>query len=448
MADAVTVAGPEVLSASDFTGRLDLKQLRPGQQVFYELWCEDLADLKTVSAPMKGRFRTPERLGGLPSKPLRLVWGGDIAGQGYGISPEAGGYRIFDAMAERDPDVFVHCGDMMYADVPIPERVQLPEGGVWRNIVTEATSKAAETLDEFRGRYRYNFMDDHLRRFNAQVPQIITWDDHEITNDWHPCGEIWRSTAHYPTVRSMQLLRARARRALVEYTPLRWSAVDPERIYRVVPLGPLAEVFVLDNRSHRGRSTHNTQTVQGDYTQWLGAEQRRWLVQQLKASRATWKIISVGNPVGVVIRHGDTAFEGVANAEPGTPKGRELELAALLTEMKAAGVKNVVWLTADVHYAAAHHYDPSRGQGVDFEPFWEFVAGPLHAGTFGPNDLDPTFGPEVRFQKAAGAIKNLSPSAGLQFFGEVEIEPQSKVMTVTLRDREGASIWSITLPPV
>ncbi len=51
----------------------------------------------------------------------------------------------------------------------------------WRNIVT-LVAKVAETLDEFRGRYRYNLMDDNIRRFNAEVPQIWQWDDHEVAS--------------------------------------------------------------------------------------------------------------------------------------------------------------------------------------------------------------------------------------------------------------------------
>ena len=61
-----------------------------------------------------------------------------------------------------------------------------------------------------------------------------------------------------------------------------------------------------------------------------------------------------------------------------------------------------MWLTADVHYAAAHYYNPDKAQFQEFDPFWEFVSGPLHAGTFGPNELDNTFGPEVKFIKAPG----------------------------------------------
>jgi alkaline phosphatase D len=107
-----------------------------------------------------------------------------------------------------------------------------------------------------------------------------------------------------------------------------------------------------------------------------------------------------------------------------------------------------VWLTADVHYAAAHYYNPDKAQFQEFDPFWEFVAGPLHAGTFGPNELDNTFGPEVKFARSAGADRpNLPPSAGMQFFGDVKIDGATGQMTVILRDRADAALWSTTLDP-
>jgi alkaline phosphatase D len=108
----------------------------------------------------------------------------------------------------------------------------------------------------------------------------------------------------------------------------------------------------------------------------------------------------------------------------------------------------VVWLTADVHYCASHYYDPNQAKFADFEPFWEFVSGPLNAGTFGPNTLDKTFGPQVKFQSAPAAGQaNLPPSAGLQFFGSIKIDGGSRVMTVTHYDLNGKKLWSIDLQP-
>jgi phosphodiesterase/alkaline phosphatase D-like protein len=69
------------------------------------------------------------------------------------------------------------------------------------------------------------------------------------------------------------------------------------------------------------------------------------------------------------------------------------------TASKHAGIRNTVWLSANVPYTAAHYYDPGKAQFRDFEPFWEFVSGPIHAGAFGPNTLDNTFGPQLVFQK-------------------------------------------------
>ena len=65
--------------------------------------------------------------------------------------------------------------------------------------------------------------------------------------------------------------------------------------------------------------------------------------------------------------------EAIAQGD-GPPRGRELEIADLLSFIKHAGVRNTVWLTADVHYTAAHYYDPNKAVFQDFEPFWEFVS--------------------------------------------------------------------------
>ena len=106
-----------------------------------------------------------------------------------------------------------------------------------------------------------------------------------------------------------------------------------------------------------------------------------------------------------------------------------------------------MWLTADVHYCAAHYYDPSKAAFRDFDPFWEFVSGPLNAGSFGPNVLDGTFGPQVVFQKAPPpGQSNLSPFSGLQFFGEVNIGDGGD-LTVDLRDINGVSVFSKRLLP-
>ena len=75
-------------------------------------------------------------------------------------------------------------------------------------------------------------------------------------------------------------------------------------------------------------------------------------------------------PLGLTIPDGDAAIEALANGDPGPPRGRELELAGLLAQLRAGGVRNLVFVTADVHYTAAHRYDPARAIFSAFNQEW------------------------------------------------------------------------------
>ena len=220
------------------------------------------------------------------------------------------------------------------------------------------------------------------------------------------------------------------------------------RIYRKLSYGPMLDVFVLDMRSYRGANDDNL----GAAKPFLGREQLDWLKRGLRKSKAQWKVIAADMPIGLGVPDGEVSsgvarWEAVANGDPGPAQGREVEIAELLGFLRAQQVRNFVFLTADVHYCAAHHYHPDRAAFQDFEPFWEFVAGPLNAGSFGPNPLDKTFGPEVVFEKAPPA-QNTSPFAGFQFFGEVNIEGGSGEMSVVLRDLNGVAVFEKKLQPV
>jgi alkaline phosphatase D len=125
-----------------------------------------------------------------------------------------------------------------------------------------------------------------------------------------------------------------------------------------------------------------------------------------------------------------------------------LEIADLLAFIKREDIRNVHWITADVHYAATHRYDPNRAQFSDFLPFYEFVSGPLCAGGFGPNLLDKTFGPQVVFQKVPPAGRfDLAPSEGSCHFGHVKIDGRTGAMTVTHHDAMGGVLHALDLAP-
>lgn len=441
--DAQGMHGPAVIAASDFTGKVDLRGLPAGQRVFYRVQFQDLRNLKLFSEPVVGQFVTPPEPTGQPRN-VKVAFTGDVCGQGWGIDLARGGLQMFQTMQRAQPDLFIHLGDTIYADNPIPAEVKLDDGSLWKNVTSEGKSQVAQTLADFRGCYLYNHLDDHFRRFNASTSQLVLWDDHETHNNWFPQGR-------YEDMRyeeqSSALLAARARTAFMEYQPIRQLAPDRERIYRSQRFGPLLEVLAWDMRSYRGANSPNRQTELTPESSILGATQLAWLKSRLAASTATWKVIASDMPLGLIVtdKHGS---EAVANGDAGPPLGRELEIADLLRFIKDRGIQNVVFITADVHYAAAHHYDPARGKFSEFSPFWEFIAGPAHAGTFGPGRLDPTFGPEVKFLSIPPGMKgNRPPSEGLQFFGTLEIDAPSKTLTAKLHNIAGKELYSLNLTP-
>src|SRR5262245_17820237 len=157
--NARRVIGPAAIEPTDFTARVDLTELPAGQKIFYRVRFQSLDDTKVFSEPVTGSFLTTP----ITKRDLSFVWGGDVCGQGWGINPEFGGLKIYEAMRRVRPDLFIHSGDAIYADGVIPAEIKLDDGSVWKNLTTPEKSKVAETLDEFRGNYRYNLMDENLR---------------------------------------------------------------------------------------------------------------------------------------------------------------------------------------------------------------------------------------------------------------------------------------------
>lgn len=425
----------QLTPATDGTGRLRLTGLPAGQQIHYRVTLD--ADGAT-SEPVTGVFWTA------PTTPgdITMLWSADVVGQGFGRNPDLGGMRIFSTMADRNANFFLHSGDAVYADNPIKESVTLPDGRVWRNVVTEAKNAVAQTLDQYRGQYAYNLGDDNYRRFNSSVAQIVQWDDHETTNNWYPGGTVADGKGY--TERSMDVLAGRAFQAWHEWMPVEPTEAVDGRVYRKISYGPLLDVFVLDMRTYKDP---NTDSLVPD-GHILGPKQAQWLIDSLRDSKATWKIVANDLPIGVVVPDGPNGIEAVSNGDPGAPKGREAEIARVLSAIKTNKVRNVVWLTADVHYTAAHRFDPAKAVFADFDEFWEFVSGPLNAGAFGPNKLDPTFGPQAVFVHAPPADQqDSSPLDGYQHFGEVRIDGSSRELTVDLCDATGRVLFSQKLPP-
>lgn len=440
----------DALPETDFTAKTVIPDLPAGQDIFYRIRFQDLSSPTIEGNPMVGRFRTA------PSdrRSVSFVWSGDQVGQGWGIDESRGGMRTYATMLRNRPDFLIHSGDHIYADIPVLPEVKLPNGEIWKNLVTEEKTKSAETLAEFRGNWKYGLLDKNLLAFNAEIPTISQWDDHEILDNWWP-GEPLTLAVHQRrkyVEKNTLILMARANRAMREFLPMIEEPTEPGRVYRKVSYGPLLDVFMLDMRSYRGPNAENMQEAYGPDAYFLGPQQVAWLKRGLLNSRATWKVIANDMPLALIRIYDpdrNWGYEAIGQGDNGAPRGRELELADILSFIKHGEIRNIVWLTADVHYTAAHYFDPNRAAFQDFDPFWEFVSGPIHAGTGALNQIDKTFGPQVVYAKARPTDQSFSgaPSEGLQFFGHVSIDGMTEVMTVTLKDVDDHALWSTKLEP-
>ena len=130
--NARMIRGPHALANSDFTAKMNLSGLEPGQDVHYRVQFVSLDDDKATSEPVIGRIRTAP----VTRSDINFVWTGDTAGQGWGINEAWCGMRGYKAMLDQNPDFFINSGDCIYADGPLKSEVTLKDGSVWKNVMT------------------------------------------------------------------------------------------------------------------------------------------------------------------------------------------------------------------------------------------------------------------------------------------------------------------------
>ena len=113
----LNTASSDALPNHDFTAKVLLAGLPPGQDIFYRVRFEDFAE-GLSGETQTGHFKTA------PAEPasVSFVWSGDTAGQGWGIDPARGGMRTYRTMLENRPDFFIHSGDHIYADCTVDRK--------------------------------------------------------------------------------------------------------------------------------------------------------------------------------------------------------------------------------------------------------------------------------------------------------------------------------------
>lgn len=113
--DARVIEGSAALEPQDYTAKIDVTGLPAGTDIHYRVKFVSLEDTRLESAPVEGVLHTAPT----EAQPIRFLWSGDVAGQGWGINEAWGGMRIFAEMAKAEPQFFIHSGDTIYADGPI-----------------------------------------------------------------------------------------------------------------------------------------------------------------------------------------------------------------------------------------------------------------------------------------------------------------------------------------
>ena len=250
-----------------YSVHVDVPDLEPDRWYFYRFIAGD------ATSPV-GRARTAPRAGALT--PLAL---GVVSCQHW----ETGLFTAYDHMAREELDLVAHLGDYIYEYGPTPGRVRTHAGLEIR------------TVDDYRRRYAQYKSDPDLQRVHAAHPFFVTFDDHEVANNW--AGDNDEGGAP-PEVFRMR--RASAFQAWYEHMPVRRSQLPNGaalQLYRGARYGNLAALDFLDTRQYRtdqpcGDGLKNCDGRFDPGATMTGADQERWLLRGLDRSPARWNVLA------------------------------------------------------------------------------------------------------------------------------------------------------------
>lgn len=410
------VAG-EASPARDLTVQVTVSGLEPATRYFFRYEGHD-------GVSETGSFRTAPPDGA--NEPLIFVFSGDSDGTRVNGAPAHNEFEVLDRANEEGADFFLYFGDTIYGDAGEPAR----------------------TLDEYRAKYRENRSYRALRAILAAMPVFVTWDDHEVFNDFD--GQ---------TVDRERMLAGR--QAFGEYFPLT-EPDDGTRLYRSFRWGSIAEFFILDGRQYRSgdaatacggdviptlgapgaeqaglraiaglpeRTDPSCLEVIGDPSRtMLGAPQLAWLQNALRESDATWKFVVNSTPMMELFVEPYDRWEGYA-----------AERRQLLDFILRNDIRNVVFLTTDWHATIfgevrADSFSDPRAAA------YEFIVGPI-ATTPLQQDVERAVG-------EAGVTGIVAVVAGLArpdcydldsySYAVARVDPARGTLTVAAKDDAGA----------
>jgi alkaline phosphatase D len=199
---------------------------------------------------------------------------------------ESGLYTAYEHMAKEELDFVCHLGDYIYDRAGKDGRVRKHSNGELR------------TLEDFRVRHSQYKTDPLLQTMHTRCPWVVTWDDHEVCNDYAGSGA---EKEHMNDPAAFLKIRAGAYQAYYENMPLRHTSLPkgPDaRLYRKQSFGRLAELLVLDGRQYRTPQPNDDKAsdLNHDATSakntMLGKRQFAWVKDSLGQSNASWNVLA------------------------------------------------------------------------------------------------------------------------------------------------------------
>jgi alkaline phosphatase D len=431
-------------STTDFTAQAKLDGLKPDTQYYYRVWFTG-SDIKNNNTDRNsndnnssatsdiaeqvevGTFKTAPSFNmtsNSSSNAISFIWAADVGGQNYCRNADDGGYSIFKSMQSLSPDFFIANGDMIYADGACPTQGPIVNNSTnnqtttWTNIPGDFKSIADPSVDWnnvtevrsiFLEHWKYNRNDTYFKEFLSNVSMYSQWDDHEVINDF---GSKWPDWNLFSTAREgYPNIVKEGRNAFLYYSPVgsdNNNNIDTENdpdthIYRSFNWGKDLDLFIIDARSYRSQN-HIADTPDSNKTM-LGEEQLQWLKQELSNSNATWKVISSDVPISIPTGSNASILgrDGWANGNETNNysyyTGFESELTDLLRFIDEQGMKNIVFITTDVHFPAFIRYNFDLNNDGNMTEIHELVSGPLSAFRLGVPfpQLDETFNPSLLY---------------------------------------------------
>lgn len=296
---------------------------------------------------------------------------------------EHGYFAAYRDMAEQQFDVVFHLGDYIYEYAPNDYSVR--DGDNLRLHTGDETI----TLQDYRNRFAQYHTDPDLRALRQSAPIVVTWDDHEVENNY--ADEVSENNEN---VSDFLIRRADAYQAYYETMPLRpWSLpVGADMtLYRSLSFGDLMHVTVLDTRQYRddhpaGDGVYPRSPASLDpNTTMLGPDQERWLMDKLSSSTSTWNVMAqqVNMAEAYFQVPGDQVIDYYNDSWTGYPMARQ----RILQHLADQQVSNPVVLTGDIHTSWANDLKVDWDDPTAATVASEYICTSITAGGLNPADF-------------------------------------------------------------